>query len=161
MRPRNNLEIDLTEDEDRTVVDIIVDEDGPVPAGPALDADIVNEDVEEDDKLPAHARVNLDGSVTLPLQHPRTVRSQKDGKIRERLFDALLLYRLTGADLNAIMAASDETSAMVALARSMRLNQAVANGLYTKLDAADAIYSSMVISHFLPSGRKTGKRGSA
>ena len=157
-----SLEIDMVEDGDPTygltnAGDTIVNEDGPIGAAAALEADIVNEDIDPDDKLPDHARPNVDGSVTLPLKHPRTIRSQKGGKITETIYAELVLHRLTGADLNAIGATSGETQNVVMVSRSTRISHAIMAALYAKLDAADAIYALQVINHFLPSGPKTRK----
>lgn len=146
--------------------EVVVDLDEDNVAGPvgalaaAADADlddVVNEDVDEQDKLPKTAKINDDGTVTLPLVYPKTINSRKDGKILQRQFDALTFHRLTGADQRAIGAASDQMSAVVAFSQSTKLNQAVMNALFDKMDMADITNASRVLTYFLTSGPKTGR----
>lgn len=122
-----------------------------------IDADVVNEDLDPADRLPSHAKLNHDGSVTLPLKFPRIVHSKKDGKIRERVFKELVMHRLAGADLRAIGAASDETMTPIAFARTTRLNQAVMNRLYDLMDGSDITACGQVLNYFLGNGRRTGR----
>ncbi len=140
----------------RVPLDDIVDEDGP-GRGAKRDDDIVDEDVNPDDKLPSHAIQHKDGSVTLPLAWPQTIVSRKDGKVRERKFEELTFFRLTGADHRAIANASQENMSIVAFARSTRINEAVMGRLFDKMDAADITDGGRVLNHFLTSGRKIGK----
>jgi hypothetical protein len=155
------LTIDL--DEDKPVLlgtdaaGAVIDEDAPIGAGLALDADIVDEDLDPVDRLPKQARRNADGSVTLSLLYPRTIRSKKDGKIRETVYSQIVMHRLTGADQRAIAATSEEMMAVVAISRSSRITQAIMNALYDVMDAADINACGQVLNHFLSSGRKTGK----
>ncbi|KNY13607.1 hypothetical protein AKG11_28120 [Shinella sp. SUS2] len=151
------IAIDLDEDEPRAAAPDIVDEDTKVAASAPIDGDIVDEDFAPADRLPAQAVRNLDGTVTLPLAYPQTITSRKDGKIRERKFDQLVFHRLNGADQRAIQAASEEMLAVVAIGQSTKINQAVMNRLYDKMDASDIANAGQVLNHFLASGRKTGR----
>ena len=136
-----------------------IDEDAPVALA-ETDEDVVDEDAELDpaDRLPKRAVRNSDGSVTLPLLYPRTVRRKKNNQIREQRFDKLVFHRLTGADQRAIAAASDDMQAVVAFARSTRENQVVMNRLFDEMDAADIAAGGQVMNNFFASGRTTGKR---
>lgn len=136
----------------------VVDEDraGTMPAA-ARDRDVVDEDIDPLDQLPAHAIPNEDGSVQLPLKYPRTVQVRKEGKVRTDEYDSLTFHRLTGADQRAIAAASDGSMSMVAFARSTRINQAVMNALFDKMDAADIAAGGQVLNSFFATGRTTGK----
>ncbi|WP_026379362.1 hypothetical protein [Afifella pfennigii] len=153
--------VDLDDDEE-TIAETPIDEDAPVVLA-KTDDEVVDEDADLDplDRLPAHARRNVDGSVTLPLLYPTELRTKKDGRIRERKFGELVFHRLTGADQRAIAAASEEMQSIVAFARSTRLNQAVMNALWDRLDGADIAAGGQVINNFFASGRRTGRRSSA
>ncbi|MBD8554920.1 hypothetical protein IFT84_10330 [Rhizobium sp. CFBP 8762] len=154
-----SLDIDLDAEPDTSAVlaDTIVVEDGPLPGVAKADTDIVNEDIDALDKLPDHAVRNLDGSVTLPLRFPVTIKSQKGGKITERRFEHLVFHRLVGADQRAIAAVADEHMAPVSFARSTRLNQAIMNALFDRMDVADIASGGQVLNHFLTNGPTTGR----
>ncbi len=154
--PTKTVTIDLNEDEDTRTGTTIVNEDRPI-ALPSSNPDVVNEDADPLDKLPDHAVKNDDGSVTLRLFYPKKLTTMKNGQVREREFNELTFHRLAGADQRAIGAASDGMMNIVALARSARLNQAVMNALYDKMDAADINDAGRVLSHFLTNGPKTGR----
>jgi hypothetical protein len=152
---KQELVVDL--DGDLPILDGIVEEDGPIASGPAVDGDIVDEDLDPADRLPKHARRNSNGSVTLPLHFPQEIVSRKDNKIRKQMFSELVLNRLNGADQRAIAATSEDTMTVVALSRSTRINLAVMNALFDKLDMADLQAAGQVLNHFLASGPKTGR----
>lgn len=151
-----NVKIDLDEDAGNHAESTIVNEDGPV-ALPGSNPDIINEDENPLDKLPSHAKKNMDGSVTLPLFYPVKLMTQKGGEVRERRFEELTFHRLSGADQRAIAATSDAMTSVVALARSTRINQAVMNALYDKMDMADLGDAGRVLNHFLSNGPTTGR----
>lgn len=150
-----SVEVD---DADEVVVvkTAIVEDDGVVAGDQTID--VIDDGFDPADRLPPHAVKNDDGSVALPLLYPRSLTIKKDGKVREQLYDKLLMHRLTGADQRAIAATSDDTMPVVAIARSTRISQAVMNVLYDKLDAADIAAAGQVLNHFLASGRMTGRR---
>jgi len=156
MTTQNHLSIDLDEDMPLSGA-AVVDEDRPV-AAQDRGSDIVDEDANPLDKLPEHAIQNDDGSVTLALAFPKTLLSRKDGKVRERKFEELTFHRLTGADQRAIAGATEAMQSVVAFAQSTRLNQAVMNALFDKMDAADIADGGRVLNHFLTSGRKSANR---
>ncbi|MBB4956225.1 hypothetical protein H4S14_004322 [Agrobacterium vitis] len=152
-----NVSIDLDEDApaapsnhpDNAVIDL----DG----GTSATSDIVDEDGDPRDRLPDRAVINGDGSVTLPLLFPQTLTTKKDGKVRDKLFDALTFHRMRGADQMAISAVPEEKQIAVAFARSTRMAQMVMDKLYEKMDLADITDAGRVLNHFLTSGRKTGR----
>ncbi len=149
-----HLNLDINEDEHDST---LVNEDQPVALTGKLDADVVDEDINPLDKLPDIAVRNANGTVTLPLLYPVTIRSQKDGKIREKEYAELTFHRLTGKDQRAIATASDETQGMVSFSQSTKINQAVMNALWDKMDLGDIANGGKVLNHFLNSGQKTGR----
>lgn len=149
----NQVKIDLDEDGGATAA---VDEEAAV-ALPGAEAGVVDEDVNPLDQLPPHAVANADGSVTLPLQHPRELQVKKDGKVRTDRFERLVFHRLTGADQRAIAGAAEDMMAVVAFARSTRLSQAVMNALFDRMDAADIAAGGQVLNSFFATGRRTGR----
>ncbi|MDD9910183.1 MAG: hypothetical protein OXR62_10875 [Ahrensia sp.] len=141
--------------------DDFVDEDEQVVTATAEgDADIVDEDadVSPGDELPARAVRNSDGSVTLPLLYPITLKTKKNGKVKERHFKEFRLRRLNGADRRAIAEAGDNIS-VVALSRMATLHMAVAQRLDELMDLADTNAVGQVLANFSTTGLKTGKRG--
>lgn len=136
----------------------IIDEDGPITQAGTDDADIVDEDLDPEDELPKHAVLNRDGSVSLPLHYPVTIKSRKNGDVKETEYTELRFHRMTGADQRAIAAASEEAQAVVSFGRSTRINQAIMNALFDKMDTSDVYAGARVIGNFLTSGRKTGPR---
>ncbi len=155
-----NLKIDLDEDEGKAPVDAASD-DTIVVEDTGSKTDIVDEDAGDTDRLPDHAVVNGDGSITLPLLEPVTVRTKKDGRISERKFDSLTFYRLRGVDLQVIQSSPKEKETAVVFARSTRTMQALMDAIFAKLDMADIADGGRVLNHFLTSGRKTGRSSSA
>lgn len=155
MSRETRVNIDLDEDQAGTST---VAGDVQVTGGEvAATADVIDEDVNELDRLPAHAKTNADGSVTLPLLYPRELQIRKDGKIRVDTYAQLVFHRLTGADQRAIAAARDDMMSVVAFARSTRLSQAVMNALFDKMDAADIAAGGQVMNSFFATGPRTGK----
>jgi hypothetical protein len=151
-----NLNIDLDEDLETVVAEnqsvAIVDEGGN------SDTVVIDEDGgDEMDKLPKRAKVNDDGSVTLPLLEAVTITTKKDGKVRDRVYETLTFHRLKGADIQAIANAGKEKDTVVTFGRSTRIMQAMMNAIFDKLDAADIVDGGKIINHFLNSGRKTGR----
>jgi len=149
--------IDFSDDAVGTVEEVI-NEDEAVVAEPQLDDDIIDEDLDPLDRLPKEAVRNLDGSVTLPLSFPVTLKTRKNGNIKERTFKELKFNRMNGAALRAVGAAPDQHQTTVALAQSTGINQAVMNALYDKMMDYDIGNSGRVINHFLASGPKGGKQ---
>lgn len=151
----STIRIDLDEDADGKPVDT-VDLDSPVSLDGKRESDVIDEDVNPLDRLPDDAVRNRDGSVTLPLNFEVTLRTKKDGAIKERVFKDLVFYRLNGANQRAIAAASDEHQIVVSFACSTRLNQAIMNALYDKMDLSDIARAGRVINFFVTNGPKTG-----
>ena len=154
MSTKHTVDLDVIDD-DQNGPDIVVDENAPVALTGAA-ADVV-EDIEPGDRLPDHAVQNADGSVTLKLLYPQKLRIRKGEKVREENYEQLTFHRLNGADQRAIAAASDSMLNVVAFSRSTRISQGIMNALFDLMDAADISAGAQVFSHFLGSGRKTGK----
>lgn len=128
----------------------------PAEAAP-IDDDVVREG-EMDDVLPRRAVRHADGSITLPLLTPVTLKIQRGGEtVREEVFEEVKMHRMTGADLMAIGSASSETKLAVSFARSARLNPAVATRLFSRLDGADAADASGIVAFFFGAGGRTGR----
>ncbi|MEO2039818.1 MAG: hypothetical protein ABGW90_14165 [Martelella sp.] len=122
----------------------------------AADDDIVDEDATDPlDKLPSHAIRNADGTITLPLYDTVRIKVRASGKIKEKVFESLTFHRLNGADTRVIAEAPESLQNIVTFARSCRLNQAVMNAVWDKMDASDIANGGRVLNHFLTSGRKT------
>jgi hypothetical protein len=152
-----NITIDLDEDAETATATAVVDLDRPLALdGKKVDSDVVDEDVNPLDTLPKDAIRNADGSVTLPLNYPVKITSRKDGKLKERVFNELVFHRLVGADQRAIAAATEEHQVVTSFARTTRLNQAIMNALFDKLDLSDVTRGGRVLNYFLNNGPKTG-----
>lgn len=126
--------------------------------GAAAGDEVVREDASPADDLPKRARHNEDGSITLPLLRPVTLRVQRGGEtIREEHYAEVTFHRMNGADLRAVSAASKDSGLAVLFARASRLNPAVAARLFDRLDAADAADASAIGGFFFGSGGRTGR----
>ncbi|WP_306050093.1 hypothetical protein [Oceaniradius stylonematis] len=135
--------------------DTVIAEDG------TADDDVIDEDLDPRDQLPKGAVVNEDGSVTITLSRPVTLKTRKAGKVREKHFETLTLHRMTGADIRAINGVADEHRVVTGLARSTRTNQAVMNGLFDRMIDFDIMQAGQVLNHFLASGRTISTHASA
>ncbi len=108
-----------------------------LPDGPPMD-------------LPSGCTINPDGSVTLTLDYPCSVKYRVPGTdqvVKEDRYDSLTLRRLTGADVRKIIAAKNPTSTALALstglgAGKLALFQNVA-------DASDDAAASDVVNELL------------
>jgi len=146
--------IDLTQYDAKYLEDVI-NEDGPLAVTSDIEGDdIIDEDLDPLDRLPKEAVRNLDGTVTLPLSEPVTLKTRKNGNIRERVFKELTFHRLNGAGIRAINAAPNEHQTTVALAQSTKTSDAVMKALFDKMIDYDIGNSGRVINHFLASGPK-------
>jgi len=141
----------------RMVVDLT--EDAPAAAGAAPAEDVLVLGDEGPDGLPTQAVRRDDGTILLPLRHPVTLRYRRPGSgaVREEAVAELLFHRLTGADMRAIGAASQEAMTAVAIARAVRIDEGKFNAIYDRMDAVDVTAASLVVAHFLGGGRKTGR----
>jgi hypothetical protein len=119
---------------------------------------IIDENADDLPVLPKEAKLNDDGSVTLTLLYPRTLKFRSTtGKLREEQHNELVFRRLSGADMNAISATSTASSPIVAFAQSTRMKPAIMKGLYSIMDASDIQNGAAIIEYFFGNGRKTGK----
>lgn len=112
------------------------------------------------DDLPAGAVRQDDGSVIYTLRHPCVIRYRgtSSGAVREEATTALHLHRLTGADMRAITAASQDMMIVVAIGRSARMeNHGRMKLIFDAMDAQDAATAGEIVGSFLGTGRKTGR----
>ena len=154
---KNELVIDEDLNDDiTTTTDIVIDEDAPVAT--VKITDIVDEDADTSDALPDHAILNDDGSVTLPLHYPVSLKIKKGDKVRDEVYSELVFYRFTGADQMAINGTSDKSRNMVMFSRSTRIREQLMKPIYDRMDASDITAGGQVMITFFTSGRKTGQR---
>jgi hypothetical protein len=106
--------------------------------------------------LPAHAVKLPDGRVRLPLRFPVTLRLRQGGQERTETFEALVLRRMTGADLRAMANAGDAVGELV-LARLAGIAQAKATVLYDRMDLSDITAMTDVVGFFGSAGRRNGR----
>lgn len=104
--------------------------------------------------LPARAVKNGDGTITLPLRLPVSikVRDLNDKETEER-FDAFTFHYLKGADIRAIQAAKPEMANIVAFSRSTGINQAIMDGVFDDLHIADINDGAAIMSFFTNGGQ--------
>lgn len=151
-----SVDIDIDEDGDTSTIENEEVVDVSVGATDLADDEIIDEDLDPLDRMPKKAVQNDDGSVTLPLEFPQTLKTKKNGVVRERVFNELTFHRLNGAGYNAIQAAAEEKQTVVALAQSTRMNQAVMSALFDKMIDIDIANAGKVLNNFFASGRRTG-----
>lgn len=136
-----------------------MNEDIPTIDEPVVADNVPVVDEAEGAALPKNATLQDDGSVLVTFKRPVTLRfrSTQSGDVREEAVAQLLLHRLTGADMNAISAASAEARASMSFARSARMPPAKMKLLYEKMDGADVMAIAAVIGFFLDNGATTGR----
>lgn len=115
---------------------VVIGDPGPV-------ADVVLQPLD----LPAGAEQQADGSVTLALRYPVTVRL---GAAGERAIDQLLFQRLNGVQMRRVMTAKDPTNVTMAIATG--LSPAHQHLLRAKMDASDVTAATSVIAALLDMG---------
>jgi hypothetical protein len=113
---------------------------------------VVEEDGDEGapkGKLPARARLNDDGSVTLPLTKPVTLTISKAGKERQETYVELTFHELTGLDLRLVAQEKDEMKqTIVTLARATKTSVGRMNVLFDRLSQRDVKGATDIISYF-------------
>lgn len=100
---------------------------------------------------------NPDGTRTMRLSRPVTMRLRQGGREREEVLDSLTFRRCNGGDLRAMGSAKNEID------RSAILFSRMANicmASYDRLDCADIEAGMECIAGFLPSAPKTGTTSS-
>ncbi|KAA6204502.1 MAG: hypothetical protein DU429_07555 [Candidatus Tokpelaia sp.] len=126
--------------------DIVIDETA------AAGAAVVDE-AAGDEALPARAIRNANGTITLPLRFPVSVKVKKaNGTIAEEKYDRLTFHYLTGADVRAIMTAPKDMANITTFSRATKINQAVMNVLFDQLHVAD-INDGVKIMAFFTEGK--------
>ncbi|WP_029004794.1 hypothetical protein [Azorhizobium doebereinerae] len=116
---------------------------------------VVDEDAELAGGLPKRATRNADGSVTLTLIEPVSVRVKKDGIEREDSYSEMTFHRLRGADIRAITSAAKDSQPVAMLARSTRIREAVMSHLFDQMDAEDIAGASKIVEGFFGNGPTT------
>lgn len=106
----------------------------------------------EEDGLPAHAEVDADGKVTLPLLHP-----DSGGEIE--LPEQFVMRRMTGADLIAIVQGGAKGADVTcnALARTTGMTPKEASAVFDAMDAEDIMALQRTVGFLSGSGQKTGR----
>ena len=92
------------------------------------------------DIWPPRAVRNANGSVTLPLAFPQTVRGQR--------FAELTFHRFTGADVSVLGSVPQKSQLGVTLARATKLRTSVGKALFRQLDMADVNDAAGIITTF-------------
>ncbi len=97
--------------------------------------------------LPEGAEQNADGSVTLTLAYPITLRTRIAGSdvVHEEPIAELVLHRLTGADMRKVLAANNQM-AQVALGRACDMPPARMAVAYQRLDASDLAAANGIVA---------------
>lgn len=144
---KSSMVLNLDADEPNVVEGVVIDTEER--------RDIVNADVNALDQLPDCARVNPDGSVTLPLMFEISFDVRKDNKVATQTYKSLTFHRLNGAAMRAIGSTSEERKAAVAFAKSCRIADVVMFRIYDEMDMADIANAGRVLNHFLTSGPTT------
>lgn len=97
--------------------------------------------------LPAGAVQNGDGSVTLTLAYPKTLKFKTGDQVRQEPIETLMFHRVTGEAARKIIAAKDKST--VGFAASARMTPARANLIVNALDAADGMAAAEVVTELL------------
>lgn len=132
---------------------------GAVVIQESMPTAVVDEDADIGEELPARARRNDDGSITLPLRVSVPVTIRKNGQdTHTETYASFTFHRLNGADFRAISSQkSDEGKSVVLLARSARVREQIMNAVFDRMDAVDISDAIAVVSTFLSSGSRSGK----
>ena len=137
--------------------DVVVIDDTDEAAGAiantATDAIVIETEDGEDlgkAELPDRATLNDDGSVTLKLVKPVTLRIKTgSGKERDEVYESLAFHELTGLDIRLASQESDEIKrTIVFLARATRMSVARMNVLFDRLSSRDVKGATDVIAYF-------------
>ncbi len=120
---------------------------------------VVLTDAETENALPKHAKLNDDGTVTLPLFVPVSLKyaSAAGGVVKEDNFTEFNMRRLTGGDMELIQGAGAGQAANVAIALSAGIQRQMFKVLSKKMDGADLQAAGAVVTYFLTNGPRTGR----
>jgi len=132
--------------------DAVIDETTEKETG--ADGKIIDETRTDVFQLPEGATQNADGTVTLRLQTPVSVKIKKaTGEIRSETYSSLTLRPFTGADLRAIQSTSAEMQNIVTFSRAAGIREVVMNSLYDRMNATDIIKAAEIMNAFMNGGR--------
>lgn len=118
-----------------------------------LDAPINKQD--GDSAEPGEIILNTDGSKTLILNYPFTVKLQSGGKIEEKIYKSLSFRRPTGADMRVIEKIKDGMQS--AITTFTRLS-GEAEAIFDRLDIDDLNLITEIMEGFLSKSPKTGTK---
>lgn len=137
-------------------VDIIPEEGAEAASASA--AEVIPEDGANE--LPKRATLMADGTIRLGFREPVTMvyRTSADAPEKREVYAELHFHRLRGEDMRAISAASAESRAVVAIARSARVREGLMHRLFDRMDGEDIAAAGEAVAYFLGSGRRTTGR---
>ncbi len=146
-------------DDTSIVVDLTEPADPTAAAAPAeSDVVVIPAEVPDDERLPARAVLQPDGSVILTLRYPVTLRFSQAGSTappREEHYAELRMYRLSGGAMRAVMSAGQNHTVTTGIAKSCRMAQFKFDALFDRMDGADVAAAAQVFSFFLYGGAPT------
>lgn len=119
-----------------------------------------NDDIEvvgSDNATAAEQQKNLiendDGSKTLTLEYPVTVKLRRNGKEVEEVYHELRFRRMNGGDLRVVAGIKDEGQM---IARVFTRLTGIPDSVFDALDTTDILAATEIINDFFPDGLKTG-----
>lgn len=130
-----------------SVVDESKTEELPAGTGVVVEEDAADGGEPKQAKLPARARLNEDGSVTLKLVRPVTLKITTGGKQREEIYQELVFHELSGLDLRLAAQESDEMKrTLVTLARATSMPLVRMTVLFDLLAQRDVTAMTAVVT---------------
>lgn len=127
----------------------VVDETGKSGAQDAS-VEVVEGVAEREEKkavLPARARHNGDGTITLPLLKPVTINIKgADQRVRSETYAELTFHELTGADLRATAQAKPDMQGITAFACSTKTPVSLMRAVFDAMSSRDVKAGSDILS---------------
>ena len=120
-----------------------------------IDLDAPTNKQDGDSAEPGEIILNTDGSKTLILNYPFTVKLQSGGKIEEKIYKSLSFRRPTGADMRVIEKIKDGMQS--AITTFTRLS-GEAEAIFDRLDIDDLNLITEIMEGFLSKSPKTGTK---
>lgn len=117
------------------------------------DIDVVGDNAARAPQQSKNVVENANGSKTLPLKFPVTVKLRRDGKEVEEAYKELTFRRMNGADLRAISGIKDEG---VLIARVFTRLTGIPDSVFDALDAEDILGATEIVNGFFPDGLMGG-----
>lgn len=122
-----------------------------------IDLDAPENKVAVNDSLsePGEIILNEDGSKTLTLIYPFTVKLKSNGKVEEKEYKSLTFRRPTGADMRVIEKIKDGMQS--AITTFTRLS-GEAEAIFDRLDVDDLNLITEIMEGFLSKSQRTGAK---